>query len=168
MTRQKTAVVDFDNTISGYDKWRGEHVMGPIIPFAKDALMELNDWGWRIVVFTTRGNSQAVYNWLELNGLSFCKVNSTAHNPPGTSQKPIGDVYFDDRDAHCVGEIPYNWHKAMAKVRSKYQPKLDTFIDDAAAWSHWTIEWFVAPKLRESFAKQLPGLLDAELQEKGE
>lgn len=158
---QKTAVVDFDNTLSGYDKWRGPKVFGPIIPYAKDALEELREWGWRIVVFTTRGDVDSVVRWLLDHGFGPCEVNETAHNPPGCStKKPIGEVYFDDRDAHCMGKMPYNWHRAMARVRRRYQPRLDTYIDDASAWAHWWVRYFVAPGVRRRFARGLPLQLD--------
>ena len=156
----KTAVVDFDNTVSGYDRWRGPGVMGPMVPYAKDALEELREWGWRVVVFTTRGHKGLVWGWLEAHGLGWCEVNSTAHNPPECSQKPIGEVYFDDRDAHCVGETPYNWHKAMSRVRKRYQPRLDTHIDDVSVWSNWGVRYFVAPGVRRDFARELPLQLD--------
>ena len=160
MTTMPTAVVDFDNTLSGYDKWRGPDSFGPIVPFAKDAIDEMHAWGWDVVVFTTRANVVQIESWLNANGLGRCKVNSTDHNPPGTSNKPIGMVYFDDRDAHCVGNIPYNWHRAMARVRKKYQPKLDTEIDDAQVWASWTIAWFIAPRERRAFRQSLPLFFD--------
>lgn len=134
---RKTAVVDLDGTLSEYDKWRGEDHFGEPIPLARDALSELREWGWRIVVFTTRGNVPLVRDWLTEHRIPFDSVNSTDHNPPGTSCKPIADVYFDDRDAHVIGKRPYNWVKAMKRVRKLYQPKLDTQIDDAQAWAMW-------------------------------
>lgn len=166
--KRETAVVDFDNTLSGYDKWRGDDVMGPIVPYAKDALLEMREWGWRVVVFTTRGDINMVKAWLAHNGIEWCEVNSTSHNPPGTSAKPIGTVYFDDRDAHCVGAVPYNWHGAMARVRKIYQPRLDTEIDDASTWSSLWIRYLIAPGVRRAFARELPLLLDLiELRKRG-
>ena len=87
-------------------------------------------------------------------------MNSTDHNPPNTSHKPIGEVYFDDRAAHCVGEMPYNWHSAMARVRKRHRPRLDTHIDDAQAWAHWTVRYLFAPRKRRDFAGELPVVLD--------
>lgn len=146
MDFKQTAVVDFDGTIATYDKWEGEDVYGELIPDAKSALEELKVWGWRIIVFTTRGNDDGVVEWLKSNKVPFDGVNSTDHNPPGTSHKPIGMVYFDDRDAHVVGKKPYNWVKAMKRVRRLYQPRpLDLFIDDASVWSSLTyrlMEWY--------------------------
>lgn len=137
MNYQRTAVIDFDNCLAGYDRWRGEDCMGPPIPYARDAVVEMMEWGWRIVVFTTRGNHQLIRKWLHDNKFPVSRmlINSTEHNPPGTSNKPIAEVYFDDRDCHVVGENPYNWHKAMKRVRKLYRPRLDTHIDDAQLWA---------------------------------
>lgn len=134
---RRTAVVDLDGTLAEYDKWRGEDHFGEPIQLSREALSELREWGWRIVVFTTRGNVPRVRTWLEENKIPFDSVNTNSHNPPGTSNKPIADVYFDDRDAHVVGKRPYNWVRAMRRVRKLYQPKLDTHIDDAQAWAMW-------------------------------
>lgn len=152
---EKTAVIDFDNTLAGYDKWRGERVLGPPIPYALDAVRELIEWGWQVIVFTTRGDVAAIQDWLQRHNFPELPVNSCEHNPPGTSGKPIAEVYFDDRDCHVVGQQPYNWHKAMKRVRRKYQPRLDTFIDDASVWSSWWHMFFVAPFRRWSFRSHL-------------
>lgn len=134
---QKTAVVDLDGTLAEYDHWRGPQHFGSPVKYAREALRELREWGWRIIIFTTRGDSEIVECWLRINDLPFDAVNSTLHNPPGCSTKPIADVYFDDRDAHVVGQT-YNWRRAMRRVRRLYQPKPKTVeIDDAAAWAGW-------------------------------
>lgn len=155
MNHRKTAVIDFDNTIAGYDKWRGPKVLGPPVPYARDAITELREWGWRIVVFTTRGNVELVHEWLQENAFPPLLVNTVDHNPPGCSMKPIGEVYFDDRDAHVVGENPYNWHKAMARVRRKYQPSLDSHVDDVQAWAGWFTRFVLAPIERARFRASL-------------
>lgn len=137
MSDTKTAVVDLDNTLAEYDKWRGEFHIGAPIPWAYEALSELKEWGWQIIVFTTRGDDRRVADWLVENGFIHLIdwINTTDHNPPNTSHKPIAEVYFDDRDAHCVGERPYNWRKVMKRIRRIYQPRpLTTHIDDAAWW----------------------------------
>ena len=163
MAHQKTAVIDFDNTLAGYDKWRGENVLGPPIPYAVDAVRELSRWGWRIVVFTTRRDRRAIDEWLVEHGFGSFNilVNSTSHNPPNASNKPIAEVYFDDRDAHVVQENPYNWHKAMKRVRRLYQPRLDTCLDDACVWASWPYEWIVAPRRRRIFRRSLHANLEA-------
>lgn len=134
-THRRTAVVDLDGTLAEYDHWRGEDHFGKPILHARDALLELREWGWWIVIFTTRGNADKVCQWLCQHDMPFGSINSCEHNPEGCSTKPIADVYFDDRDAHCVGQKPYNWVKAMRRVRRLYQPALNTYIDDASAWA---------------------------------
>lgn len=155
--RQKTAVIDFDNTLAGYDKWRGEDCMGPPIPYAVDAVNELIEWGWHVVVFTTRGNKRNVRAWLEKNGFQSDRmlINSIAHNPPGSSGKPIAEVYFDDRDCHVVGTVPYNWHRAMRRVRRKYRPRLDTHFDDAQEWGVGILTRIAAWLERRRFVETL-------------
>lgn len=160
-THQKTAVVDFDGVLATYDHWRGPDHFGTPIPNARDALQELNEWGWRIVVYTTRKNSEGVRRWLMLHRIPFSAVNSNAHNPPDTSSKPIAEVYFDDRDAHCVGHSPYDWRRAMRRVRKLYQPSLTTDIDDAAAWSGWPqrlrdwwVRWFEPDEVAMEMERQ--------------
>ena len=143
---KKTAVVDLDNTLAEYDVWRGPKHIGAPIPYAAEAMAELYEWGWRIVIFTIRGDKNSVEQWLDHHGIKYHEVNSTTHNPPGTSHKPIGEVYFDDRDCHVVGERPYNWRKAMRRVRRLYQPPKNTFIDDAAMWGDNLFSFMIRPE----------------------
>lgn len=152
--------MDFDNTIAGYDKWRGPKVLGPPVPYALDAILELIEWGWQVVIFTTRGNKSAIEQWLRDNNFPELQVNSTSHNPADSSHKPIAEVYFDDRDAHCVGNTPYNWHSAMARVRRKYRPQVDCAVDDAAAWASLWRRYVVAPFVRYQFRDHLALQLD--------
>ena len=159
---QDTVVVDFDNTIAGYDHWRGEKVIGPPVPYAISAIREYQEWGWRVVVFTTRGNIALVREWLTDHFFDGIEINTTDHNPPGCSNKPIGTVYHDDRDAHCVGHVPYNWHKAMRRVTKLYQPPLDTHIDDAQSWGSYLNDWLIGHRNRRLFRQNLSVFLDAE------
>jgi len=129
-----------DGTLAQYDHWRGEKHIGEPLQYVHEALDELREWGWRIVVFTTRGNTLIVKSWLRYHDIPFDAVNDCSHNPPGCSQKPIADVYFEDREASNVGK-PYNWPKAMRRVRKLYQPNLDTNIDDASCWGPWYYRW---------------------------
>jgi hypothetical protein len=134
----KIAVVDFDGTLAEYHGWQGPEYgeIGDPIHNAWNALNELHIWGWTINIHTTRGDHAPVIKWLKNHGFPWNAINSTQWNPEGCSSKPIGTVYFDDRDAHVVQCSPYDWKKAMSRVRRLYQPRpLDTYIDDAAIWA---------------------------------
>jgi len=90
--------VDFDGVIADYSEgWRGVDAFGDPIKGAVEALRELYAMGWYIMVFTTRLASDAFIDWLEKNKIIYHAINSTIHNPPNTSIKPIATVYLDDR-----------------------------------------------------------------------
>lgn len=128
---RNVAVVDLDGTLSKYDGWKGEDHFGKPVPGAREAMEELRDWGWLIVVYTTRGNDGLIRGWLVENEIPFDAINSSLHNPPSCSSKPIATVYFDDREAHHVGCKWYDWHGAMQNVRRIYQPH-EEFVDEWA------------------------------------
>lgn len=137
MPARKTAVIDLDGVLAEYGGWKGSEHFGKPVQYAKDALTELRVWGWRIIVWTTRGNAAAVALYLENNRIPFDVVNSTAHNPPGCSAKPIATVYIDDRSWYDV-ERRFSWVRVMKRLRKLYQPRpLDLYVDDAAAWAWW-------------------------------
>ncbi|KKL28609.1 hypothetical protein LCGC14_2373440 [marine sediment metagenome] len=141
--RQRVGVIDLDGTLAEYDGWQGPTHFGKPVLNALDAVKELNTWGWRLIVHTTRGDERMVETWLEANGFLryLDTVNSTVHNPEGCSHKPIAEVYFEDREANIVNYVylgkSYNWRRAMRRVRRMYQPPLNVEIDDAAAWAGW-------------------------------
>jgi hypothetical protein len=93
----KTAAIDLDGTILEYDGWHGEDNFGKVRPGCVEALSELKRQGWRIIIFTTRGNTEKVAQYLEANGVPFDHVNENPDQPEGSSGKVIADVYVDDR-----------------------------------------------------------------------
>ena len=134
MTYQKTVVVDFDGVLAEYHGWQGEDVFGRPMPYASDALKEFREWGWRIVIWTTRRETRALRRWLKDNDIPYDGINTSAHNPPDTNSKPIAEVYIDDRSWYDV-QRKFSWVRVMRRLRRLYQPPKDTFIDDAALWS---------------------------------
>lgn len=96
--------VDFDGVISTYDGWKGFDVLGTPIEEVRNALILLKESGYKIVVFTTRLDTPTLRNWLKGNSVPFDSVNSNAHNPPNTSQKPIAHVIIDDRAINYHGQ----------------------------------------------------------------
>ena len=97
MVGQKVLCFDFDGVIASYDGWKGFDVLGqPNFEVIK-AINELYEHGYFITIFTTRPFTPVMDNWLKYNGVKYHSVNSNAHNPPMTSQKPIYHVMIDDR-----------------------------------------------------------------------
>jgi len=114
-----TVAVDLDGTLAEYDGWRGEDHFGSVRPGALDALNTLRDRGCRIIIFTTRGATNKVRKWLEENGLPFDYINENPDQPPGSSSKPIADLYLDDRAV----DASKSWSAVLAEALTRLQPK---------------------------------------------
>jgi len=103
--KKKIIAVDFDGVIAMYDGWKGEDVLGEPNEKVIRALRELKEnFNWYITVFTTRRDTMALRDWLNRNKVPHDSVNSTSHNPPNTSSKPIFDVMLDDRALRYEGQ----------------------------------------------------------------
>jgi len=121
--RQKVAVFDFDGVISTYNGWRGFDVFGEPIPSTIKVMNDLQSQGWRIVIFTTRHFTPAMQEWLRIAGVTYDDVNNTKHNPPHTSNKPIADVYVDDRAVNFHGQsAPQLMDEIKGVANSKGSP----------------------------------------------
>lgn len=92
-----TVAVDLDGTICKYDGWKGEDNFGEVRPGAKKALKKFQANGYRIIIFTTRGDTEAVGDFLHDNDIPYDYINENPDQPPNASGKVIADVYLDDR-----------------------------------------------------------------------
>lgn len=116
---KKTICFDFDGVIASYDKWRGFDVLGsPNIEVIK-TINNLYDTGAYITIWTTRPDTPVLRKWLKENGVKFHSVNSTSHNPPTTSCKPIYHVYIDDRAINYHGQSSENLTDEILKQLTK-------------------------------------------------
>lgn len=115
---RKTVAVDLDGTICDYDRWRGDDVFGEVRPGAKESLAELRDRGWRIVVFTVRGNVRRVEEFLDSEGVPYDYVNYNPDQPQGSSGKVAADVYIDDRAVNAKSP----WDEILDEVLSADDP----------------------------------------------
>ncbi len=98
--------VDFDATISMYDGWRGPGVFGLPLPGCKEALDELMEKGYTIIINTTRGvDIEQVRDFLIANDIPFCHINENSGSaPPNVGDKKVlADVYIDDRSMQFGG-----------------------------------------------------------------
>jgi hydroxymethylpyrimidine pyrophosphatase-like HAD family hydrolase len=108
----KTVAFDFDGVIAEYDGWKGVDVFGsPNLEVIK-AMQKLARKGYHIIIWTTRNETLALRLYLAKHNVSYSSINSTSHNPPYTSTKPIYHVFVDDR---AVG---YRGQKADKLIRT--------------------------------------------------
>lgn len=104
--KKKTICVDFDGVIADYSEgFKGRGIFGDPIPGASVVLNTLRDEGWKIIVFTTRGEVPLLKDYLISNNIPFDEINKNSDNPSGTNEgKPIADVYLDDRAVQFTGD----------------------------------------------------------------
>jgi phosphomevalonate kinase len=102
-TGRPLVCVDFDGTIAKYDGWKGVDNFGEPIPGAREGLNWLRDKGFQICVWTTRGNKDKIWDWLEDNQMPFDYINDAPvfdHQNPG---KPPAKYFIDDRAVRFEG-----------------------------------------------------------------
>jgi hypothetical protein len=100
----KTAVFDFDGVIATYDGFKGFDILGEPIEDTIQAMRDLKERGYYLVVFTTRPATQILVDWLKKNKVPYDDLNRNTKNPMLTSNKPIADVYIDDRAVRYSGQ----------------------------------------------------------------
>jgi hypothetical protein len=84
---QPTACVDFDGVIAEYSGFQGIGVFGKPIGGTVEALQQLHNDGWHIIVFTSRVEQDRIASYLRNNGIPYDEI----------AWKPMADVYIDDR-----------------------------------------------------------------------
>jgi len=95
---RRTIAVDFDGVIAEYDGWKGVGVLGPPRLDVRNALRTLRAEGWKIVIYTTRGEAEIV-EYLVRHEFHFDEINRNSDYKT-LGHKPVADVYWDDR-AFC-------------------------------------------------------------------
>jgi hypothetical protein len=94
----ETVAIDFDGVISQYDGWKGCGVFGELMPDVKEAIVALKNAGKKIIIYTTRGETEQIAEYLAKHCIPYDHIN---HNPQNFGHmnpgKPIADVYIDDR-----------------------------------------------------------------------
>lgn len=110
--RIPTICVDFDGTIADYSAgFQGEGIYGSPLPGAKEALDQLKEEGWEIIIFTCRNEVDKIARYLDEHGIPYDYINK--QNTTTGSPKPHADVYIDDRAVAFDGD----WHAAYHTVR---------------------------------------------------
>lgn len=113
----KTVAMDLDGTLAQYNGWKGEEVIGDLLPGAREAMQSLKDAGTQVIIFTTRGRTDLIKAWLEKNRVPYDHINQNPDQPKGTSGKILADVYVDDRALHFQGD----WAKTLNELKHRLQ-----------------------------------------------
>lgn len=114
MNYVKTAAVDLDMVVLKYDGWKGLNHFGEVIPGAVEFIRWLQQQGYTVLIFTTRGNwelnkndadpHQSGRDELYLKWLIESALDS--HGVPYDDiyvgqGKPLADIYIDDCAVSC-------------------------------------------------------------------
>ena len=113
MSEPKYVCVDLDGTIAHYQGWQGETHFGEPVEGVQEALGRLKTAGWQIIIFTTRGNSKLVADYLNSHSIPFDCINQNPDQPENTFRgKPYAEAYIDDRGIQFNG----NWQATVDEV----------------------------------------------------
>lgn len=111
----KVIAIDFDGTLFEYDGWKNSKHYGEPIDGAKEAVEKLRDRGFKIMIFTTRGNEDAVKEALEKYDIPYDYINENPHVPLEaeiSDVKPPANYYIDDRAVAFKGD----WKDVMKEI----------------------------------------------------
>jgi hypothetical protein len=120
---QTTIAVDLDGTLAKSGPFDPKKIADPR-PGAKDAMEKLKAKGCKIIINTVRGTDKLVADWLKKHEIPYDHINMNPDQPDGASDKPLADLYIDDRG---VDARP-SWRKIIEKV----SPRIDRMRKEGA------------------------------------
>jgi hypothetical protein len=120
-TGAKVVAVDFDGVINSYiSGWKGPTETDAPVLSAAESLKTLYGRGYKIIIFSTRANTQEGIDTIREYLRKHTKNNELADTIEITDQKPIADMYIDDR------AIPFNgdWEETLKRIE-EFEPWAD-------------------------------------------
>lgn len=115
-----TVAVDLDGTIAKpYEKFDLNKIEDPR-PGAKQQLQKFKDAGYRVIIFTVRGNTKQIKEYLEKHDLPYDHINENPDQPPGASGKVLADLYIDDRSVSAAQSWKRIGQEAVRRLRAKH------------------------------------------------
>jgi hypothetical protein len=112
-TGAKVVAVDFDGVINSYiSGWNGPTETDPPVLSASESLKTLYNRGYKVIIFSTRANTQEGIDTIREYLRKHTENNELADTIEVTDQKPIADMYIDDR------AIPFNgdWKETLKRI----------------------------------------------------
>jgi hypothetical protein len=112
-TYKPTICIDVDGVIADYSQgFKGPKVIGAPLPGAREFLERLREAGWKIVIFTTRGND-VMEQYMEQHSLYYDEINDNSSLRGENPGKPIAAVYLDDRGIRFNGDFDQAFEQIM-------------------------------------------------------
>ena len=113
-SESKAVCVDFDGVIAEFADDNTE--FGRVIPGAREALGELKALGYRIIIHTANQAKQAnkaqLGAYLHVHGIPHDEINTNSRCA-WESEKPVADLYIDDRVLQFEGD----WAHTLAAAK---------------------------------------------------
>jgi hypothetical protein len=114
-TGTKVVAVDFDGVINSYlSGWKGPTETDAPVLSAAESLKTLYNRGYKVIIFSTRANTQEGIDTIREYLRRHTENNELADTIEITDKKPIADMYIDDR------AIPFNgdWEETLEKIET--------------------------------------------------
>lgn len=149
----KAICVDFDGVIAEFADDIQD--FGRLIPGAPEAISELKTLGYRIIIHTARPSHQdhkeRLGAYLHTHGIPFDEINTNSHCA-WESEKPVADLYIDDRAlrfegdwAHTLtaakrhlgltnGQLSYEQLLALITERRQEVEGFERFLREETSW----------------------------------
>jgi len=113
-TAPPTIAIDFDGTLATYDG--NVKKLGKVIDKMRKRMRGYQDAGYRIIIWTCRGDEKKLKDWLHDNDVPYDYINHNPDQPSDASDKIMADLYWDDR---AVNPNEPNADKRADKLISK-------------------------------------------------
>ena len=110
-----TIAVDFDRVLFTHESWKGHFHVGDLISGAREAILEFQKMGFKIMIWTTRAQKDVIKNACINAGIPFDYINENPNQPPEINpSKPVADYYIDDRALHFR-----SWDQTLKEVKAR-------------------------------------------------
>jgi hypothetical protein len=131
-TGEKVVAVDFDGVINSYiSGWKGPTETDAPVLSAAESLQMLYNRGYRIIIFSTRANTQEGIDTIREYLRKHTENNELADTIEITDQKPIADMYIDDRAIPFTGD----WEETLKRIE-EFKP----WTEKSLTWSGYPLQ----------------------------
>jgi hypothetical protein len=130
----KVVAVDFDGVINSYTSgWQGPTETDEPVLSAAESLQTLFNRGYKVIIFSTRANTEEGIETIREYLRKHTENNELADTIEITAQKPIADVYIDDRAVPFTGD----WRETLKQIE-EFKPW--TELGKSLTWSGFPLQ----------------------------